>query len=781
MKQGWRMNKSNFPGSMSRLLAAVALACCGTNAVAAEVEAQHWQLIDRYCSECHNLDDFSGGLAFDLLSPESVHEDVAVWEKVIRKLKAGMMPPPENPRPEQSQLLALAENLEHVIDTQAVENPMPGAPLLRRLNRTEYQNAIRDLLDLPINASELMPADDSSGGFDNVANVLSISPVLLEAYISSASKISRLAVGDMNAVAAATTYRSDGQSQAIQKDGLTLGTRGGLSVTHVFPLDAEYEITVGRGGANGAFALTPFGEGDPVEIAIDGERIALLQPEDRPTIRVPLSGGVHQVETAYLPMTPGLGVDDLHSVWATSTGIGTLVIRGPLEATGPGDTPSRRRIFICTPASAAEETGCAADIISNLATRAFRRPVDQPTLDILLQFYTDGRARGSFDTGIQYALSRVLVDPNFIFRFETERTDLPEGAVYAVDDYELASRLSFFLWSSIPDQRLLELAEQGKLADTTVLEAEVQRMLADPKAEALINNFATQWLSLRRLDTVNPVSLDFDNALRESMLKETQLLFGHVMREDASITDFLDADYSFIDERLARHYGLPGIRGSHFRKVELADASRRGLLGHASILTITSAPNRTSPVIRGTWVLENLLGTPPPAPPPGVETNLEVSVPGSSAVMSIREQLERHRADPSCASCHDMIDPLGFALENYDAIGMWRDKVAGVEVDTASRLWDGSELEGPDGLREALLARQDLFVETFIEKLMTYALGRTVEHFDMPAIRAITGRARAEDYRMSAIVQGIVESVAFRMRKKESEPQAAVALANSRN
>jgi len=775
MKQVWRMNKTNLPGSMSRLLCALLLAGGGTAVAAAEMAEQNWQLIERYCSECHNLDDFSGGLAFDLLSPDSIHKDVAVWEKVIRKLKAGMMPPPENPRPEERQLLALVENLEHAIDEQAGNEPRPGAPLLRRLNRTEYQNAIRDLLDLPINASELMPADDSSGGFDNVANVLSISPVLLEAYISAASKISRLAVGDMNAVASATTYRSDGQSQAIQNEGLTLGTRGGLNVTHVFPLDAEYEITVGRGGANGAFTLTPFGERDPVEIVIDGERIALLQPEDRGTIRVPLTGGVHEVETAYLPMTPGLGVDDLHSVWAASTGIGTLVIRGPLDPVGPGDTPSRQKIFICSPASGAEEAGCAEQIISNLALRAYRRPVDQANLDILMEFYRDGREKGSFDTGIQYALSRLLVDPNFIFRFEAERDDLPTGGVYAVDDYELASRLSFFLWSSIPDERLLELAGQGRLSDAAMLRAEVQRMLADPKAESLVSNFATQWLSLRRLETVNPVSLDFDNALRVSMLKETQLLFRHVLREDASITDLLDADYTFVDERLARHYGLPGIRGSHFRKVDLSGEARRGLLGHASILTITSAPNRTSPVIRGTWVLEHLLGTPPPAPPAGVETNLEVSVPGGAAVMSIREQLERHRADPTCAACHDMIDPLGFALENYDAVGMWRNQVGGVAVDTTSRLWDGSQLTGPDGLREALLARQDLFVETFIEKLMTYALGRTVDHYDMPAIRSISASARAEDYRMGSIVQGIVESVAFRMRMKESEPQPAVA------
>lgn len=775
------MNKLSFPGKLSRLLGSVALALGGTAVAAAELEQQQWEVIEQYCTECHNLDDFSGGLAFELLDRELVHEDSTSWEAVIRKLKAGMMPPPGNPRPEEAQLHAVVANLEQAIDSHARAHPEPGAPLLRRLNRTEYQNAIRDLLDLPIDASEFMPADDSSAGFDNVANVLSISPVLLEAYISGASRISRLAVGDMETVASTTSYRGDGQSQALHKEGLALGTRGGVSVEHVFPLDAEYEISVARSGANSAFTLTPFGEGDPVEVVIDGERVALLQAQDRGSIRVPLSGGVHQVEAAYLPMTPGLGVDDLHSVWASSTGINSLSIRGPLDASGPGDTASRRKIFSCRPVAPAEEQACAEQILRQLATRAYRKPVDQPSLDILLAFYEDGRAKGGFDTGIQYALARMLADPQFIFRFESEPPELPPGAIYEVDDYELASRLSFFIWSSIPDDRLLQLAEEGTLGEDDVLAAEVQRMLDDPKAAALIDNFAIQWLSLRRLDSANPVSVDFDNALRQAMLDETRQLFAHVLHEDASIIDFLDADYTFVNERLARHYGMQGIRGSHFRKVKLEGDRRRGLLGHASILTITSAPNRTSPVIRGTWVLENLLGTPPPSPPPGVETNLEVSVPGGAETLTIREQLERHRADPSCSACHDVIDPLGFALENFDAIGMWRNEAAGEPVNTKSMLWDGSELEGADGLREALLARKDLFVETFIEKLMTYALGRKVESFDMPAIRAVAAEAASADYRLGAIVQGIVDSVAFRMRTKEGADQPLTTVAAKDN
>ncbi|MGA0805847.1 MAG: DUF1592 domain-containing protein [Pseudohongiellaceae bacterium] len=770
------MNKPLLHRTLALLLGALALAGTVGSVQGQALDDKHWQLLQSYCTDCHNLDDYSGGFAFDLLAPDKVPVDAATWEKVIRKVKAGMMPPPENPRPEQDTLLALVEALEQLIDRAAAAAPEPGTPLLRRLNRTEYQNAIRDLLALPVDASALMPADDSSDGFDNVANVLSISPVLLEAYVSAASRISRLAVGDMETVAAATTYRSDGQSQALQKDGLTLGTRGGVSAEHVFPLDAEYEITVGRSGVNSAFALTPYGQNDPVEVSIDGARVALLQPGDAATLRLAVPGGLHRVEAALLPLTPGQGVDDLHSVWAASTGVTTLAIRGPLDATGPGDTASRRRIFSCRPQSSDTETACAEQIMQELATRAYRRPVAQGDLALLLGFYHEGHAKGGFDTGIQYALARILVDPNFIFRFEEERADLAPGTLYAVDDYELASRLSFFLWSSIPDDALLQLAAEARLSEPEVLATEVRRMLADPKAEALVDNFATQWLQLRRLEASNPVSPDFDNALRESMFKETQQLFRSILREDASIIDLIAANYSYVDERLARHYGLPGIRGSHFRKVQLPTTARRGLLGHASILTLTSAPNRTSPVIRGTWVLENLLGTPTPAPPPGVETNLEVSVAGSAA-QTVRAQLERHRNNPSCAACHDVIDPLGFALESFDAIGKWRDSDSGQPVDTAARLWDGSELEGAASLHAALLARQDLFVETFIDKMMTYALGRGVEHFDMPAIRAITRRAEADGYRMSSVIQGIVESAAFRMRRSAGAAPETVAQA----
>lgn len=753
---------------MNRLCLVLLLSC---NSLAA---APDFALVDDYCSDCHNMQDFSGSLAFELVEREHPPEDAEVWEQVIRKLKSGMMPPPGNERPSETQLHSFVAALEDNLDTQARADPNPGSSLLRRMNRTEYNNAVRDLLDLQVDTTGLMPADDSSAGFDNVANVLSISPVLLEAYVSTASKVSRLAVGDMDTVASTTAYRPDGQSQALQKDGLTLGTRGGVVAQHVFELDAEYEISIGRSGGASAFSLTPFGTEDPVELVVDGERVALLQPGERGNIRLALPAGLHRIEAAYLPRSSGLGVDDLHTEWANSTAITNLSIRGPLAPTGRGDTASRQRIFSCYPQSLAQEAPCAEEILRSLATRAFRRPVDEASLAVLHDFYRKGREGGDFDTGIQYALARLLVDPRFIFRLEAEPVGLAAGTVYQVDDFELASRLSFFLWSSIPDDALLALAAGAQLSTEGELRAQVARMLDDPRAAALVDNFASQWLSLNKLAGVNPIAPQFDNALREAMLQETRLLFAEVLQQDASIITFLNADYSFINERLARHYGLSGIRGSHFRKVQLPTGQRRGILGHASILTLTSAPNRTSPVIRGTWVMENLLAAAPPAPPPGVETNLEVSVPGATA-LSIRTQLERHRADPACSSCHNFIDPLGFALENFDAIGMWRSESGGEAVDSASRLWDGTEMSGPQGLYEALLERRELFVEAFVEKMLTYALGRRVEYFDMPTVREIVSKAEAADYRLSAIVQGIVESQAFAARQVEGNAQVELA------
>jgi len=737
--------------------------------------ADHWALLDRYCVSCHNDAERAGELAFDRLDPAELHTDAAIWETAIRKLRGQLMPPPGEPRPAAANIEVFVRWLEDSLDAAAHAAPNPGAPVLRRLNRAEYANAVRDLIELPVDAATLLPGDDSSDGFDNIGSALSVSPALLQSYVSAAAKLSRLAVGDPGASAAIATYRAPrGLQQGAHIDGQPLGTRGGLRVRHVFPLDAEYEIRVGRSGIG--FGLEPVGGDDDVEITIDGERVALLPRTGPRGVTVAVTAGPHMLGAALVRRRDAEGVDDLFAVHAGSIGVTNVAVVGPLRAGGSGDTPSRRRIFVCSPASPAVEPECAAEILRGLAARAYRRPIaeDDAALATLLEFYGAGRAAGSFEAGIQQALARLLVDPEFIFRFETEPADLPAGAIYRVSDVELASRLSFFLWSSIPDEPLLAAAAAGELSEPTVLDREVRRMLADPKADALIANFASQWLQLRQLDTVAPTSTEFDGNLRQAMRKETELLFASVLHEDRSVVDLLDADYTFVDERLARHYGIPNVRGSHFRRIELPAAQRRGLLGHGSILTVTSAPNRTSPVKRGQWVLQNLLGTPAPPPPDNVETNLEETAP-AGATTTMRERLERHMADPGCAACHRLLDPLGFALENFDFIGKWRDAEGGRTVDAQGEFIDGSTLDGPTGLRRLLLERHELFVATFTEKLLTYALGRTLGPYDLPAVRTIVRDAAEHDYRFSAVVQGIVTSVPMQMKIKlpDAEPRLA--------
>ena len=647
---------------------------------------------------------------------------------------------------------------------------------LHRLNRAEYANAIRDLLALPVDARTLLPGDDSRDGFDNVASALSVSPAHMQAYVSAAAEISRLAVGDPTISPGITTYTAPrGLSQAEHLDGMPLGTRGGILVSHVFPLDAQYEISVRRAG--GGFGLPSVGGDDPVEVTMNGERVRLLGRGGPPRFVLPVEAGPHTLGAAVVRSSRPTGVDDLYSVHAGSPGVQAVSIIGPLKASGAGDTPSRRRIFICQPAQASDEERCATDILTALATRAFRRPVasSDPSLETLLEFYRTGSALGSFETGIQHALARVLVDPQFIFRFEREPPDRAEGEVYALEGFELASRLSFFLWSSIPDDALLKAAGDGRLADTAGLEGEVERMLADPKATALVENFASQWLGLRQLDTVSPISNEFDGNLRRSFRRETELLFESILREDRGIVDLIDADYTFVDERLARHYGMPNVRGSRFRRVALRDDARRGLLGHGSLLTVTSAPNRTSPVMRGAWIMENILGTPAPNPPPDVDTDLDTRAAEAGEPASMRAQLERHREDPACAGCHNMIDPIGFALENFDLIGKWRDADGGTTINASGDLWDGTALDGPAGLRAALLERRELFVTRATEKLMAYALGRTVEHYDMPAVRAIVREAADDDHRFARLIAGVVKSPAFRTKRKAGSGQQTAA------
>ena len=750
-------------------------------------------VIDRYCATCHNQRTRAGNLALDTLDATAAHRDADTWEKVIRKVRTGMMPPSGSPRPDRATLDALASSIETTIDRAARTAPNPGAPALHRLNRAEYANAVRDLLDLPIDAARLLPGDDSSGeGFDNMASTLSVSPALMQAYVTAAARISRLAVGDPTISAELTTYTPPrGMSQAGHREGMPLGTRGGLTVQHVFPLDAEYEIRIGRAGG-GLFGLQPVGGSDPVEVTLNGERVRVLDGTTRGPLRLKVPAGPQTIGVAVVRRSNARGVDDLYSELANVAGVTNLGINGPFNPTGPGDTPSRRKLLICNPSSpsalrrepsdngTAEESACARKILATLATRAFRRPVSEKdaAINTLMEFFESGRKLRGFETGIQYALARVLVDPQFIYRFERVPSasakasagqagaSAKAGAAYRISDLELASRLSFFLWSSIPDDELLRVAASGRLDDPAVLEQQTRRMLADSRSNALIDNLAGQWLMLRLLDDVSPGTREFDGGLRYAFHRETELLFETIAREDRSILDLIDADYTFVDERLARHYGIPNVRGSRFRRVTLPGGARRGLLGHGSFLTATSASNRTSPVKRGKWVLENLLGAPVPLPPPGVETNLTETDNGAPPT-SVRQRLERHRANPNCASCHAVMDPVGFSLEPFDLIGKWRDTDGGAAVNATGRLADGTALDGPASLRRALLDRRDAVAATATEKLLTYALGRRVEYFDMPAVRAVVRDAARTEYRFSSLVTGIVKSVPFQMKRVE--------------
>jgi hypothetical protein len=723
------------------------------------------KVVEQYCATCHSDRVKAGGLSLAGLDIQQAGAQAVVWEKAVRKLRTGMMPPAGAPRPDRATLDRLAAHVEGVLDKAAASAPDPGVRVLHRLNRTEYANAVRDLLDLPIDPAALLPGDDSAEGFDNIASGLSVSPALMQAYVSAAAKISRLAVGDPTTSPGITTYPAPrGLSQADHREGQPLGTRGGIAVRHVFPLDAEYDFRVGRTGSG--FGLTAVGGDEQIEITLDGERLRLLGRDAR-DVRIKVPAGLHSVGVAVVRKANARGVDDLFSEYAMSVGISGVSISGPFAPTGPGDTPTRRRIFVCKPESGIDEERCARRILSRLATRAFRRPVAEgdPAIDTLLGFYKSGHELRGFEAGIQYALARLLVDPQFIFRFEREPANLPAGAVYRVSDLELASRLSFFLWSSLPDEQLLTVAASGRLKDRTVLEQQTRRMLADQRAHAIVDNLAGQWLLLRDLDNASPASRDFDGNLRYAFKRETELLFESILEEDRSILDLLRADYTFLDERLARHYGVPNVRGSRFRRVTVTDDARRGLLGHGSVLTATSVGNRTSPVKRGKWILENLLGAPVPSPPPGVEVNLEPSKTGD-APTSLRQRMERHRASAACASCHAVMDPIGFSLENFDLAGKWRDTDGGVPVIASGRLADGTAIDGPAGLRQALLGRQEAFAATATERLLTYALGRKVEYFDMPAVRGVLQAAARQDYRFSAMVVGVVQSAPFQMRKK---------------
>ena len=795
------------------------------------VVSQHQALVQQYCVTCHSQRLKTGGLVLDPAALASPSTNIELWEKVTRKLRSVWMPPPDSPRPANTALDGFTGWLEGELDRIAAQSPNPGRPMLHRLNRSEYANAVRDILQLDVDPALLLPPDDSAFGFDNVSDVLGVSPSLQERYLTAASTISALAVGDTRMRPGGETYRiAQDLSQDQNIDGLPLGTLGGTRVRHIFPLDGEYDIQTKlyRTNLNMVRGLQ---YPHDFEIAIDGKTVhratiggnadlaAMFEKptdtgddvERRMRAKVKVSAGAHDVTVAFVGnmavkdavrLQPFLRSSADNFDWAGHPHIQTVAITGPFNATGVGDTPSRRAIFTCglagpprvagvlsgtrpanappvgqvPPVAAAvskADLACARQILSRLARRAYRRPVTDAELRPLLAFYEEGRKEGSFDRGIQRGLERILASPLFIFRVEQDPASLAPGTPHRLTDVEVASRLSFFLWSSVPDDTLLLRAERGTLQQPAALDAQITRMLADRKSSALVSNFAGQWLQLRNVKSVQPntnLFPDFDDNLRRSMRRETELLFESIVREDRSVLDLLRADYTYLDERLARHYGIPNIYGSQFRRVAVTDDQRRGLLGHASILAVTSHAERTSPVLRGKWVLENLLGLIVPPPPEDVPPLVTKE---SEAPKTLRAQMEAHRATPVCASCHKLMDPIGFALENFDAIGTWRTKEPAGPIDASGQLADGSKVDGVVALRNAILARPDVFVTTMTEKMFVYALGRGIEAYDRPAIRQIVRDAARDNYRFSSLVRGIVRSPAFQMRTKPADAAPA--------
>ena len=762
------------------LAAAAVAVLIGGDALPFRAAGAKNEILDGYCVGCHNDAELAGGVSFESVGTERLPGDTDVWEAVVRKLRTGLMPPLGEPRPERAVLDAFAASLESELDAAWALAPNPGIRPLARLNRTEYANAIRDLLAYDAAAvASALPPDAASAGFDNMADALAVSPTLLEGYATAAMQISRRAVGDRTMGHGETRYTAvPGAAQRAPIDGLPLGTRGGLGVVHNFPLDAEYELVVSAAipaaGWNNPTAALVYCDGPSIDVTFNGAAVAVERNARRLRLRVP--AGPQRVTVALVDEQRCAGVKEMYQgEVAVGGAVQALTIVGPFDATGPGDTPSRREIFVCRPSSAAEEGPCAERILSRLATRAYRRPVSAGSAELaeLLRFYAAGReGNGDFEVGIQYALSRLLVDPRFLYRFEREPDALDPGAVYPIDGFELASRLSFFLWSSIPDDELLELAADGRLADARVLADQVDRMLADARSAALVENFASQWLLLRELDAVVPQDPAFDDGLRAAMRRETEMLFADLVREPRSVLTLLDADYTYLNERLAEHYGVDGIRGSRMRRVDWpAGSPRRGLLGHGSVLTATSAPNRTSPVVRGQWLMQSLLGAKVPSPPPGAEADLSAEASESEGLVgdTVRERLELHRANPTCASCHAIMDPLGLTLENFDLLGRWRDSEDGHTIDASAQMVDGTALRGPRDLREALLARSGVFVATLTERLMTYALGRELQSHDMPVVRSVVRAAAEDDHTFRALVQAIVASDSFRKRVKAGD------------
>jgi hypothetical protein len=732
--------------------------------------------INQYCAACHNSRARMAGLVLDPAQVSRAGENAETWEKVVRKLRAGAMPPPGSARPDAATYATMISSLESTLDRAAAARPNAGQlPLLRRLTRTEYQNAIRDLLALDSLPKEmdyamLLPADSATSGFDNIADLLFVSPATMERYLETARKISRLAIGDPTAPVLVNIHQmSDELSQDARVEELPMGTRGGLAIRSHFPVDGEYLVEVELSGSRSAE--------QQLEVAIDDAQVALMRTDRLVPLRLPIKAGPRSLSVTFLQRNDALPEATLlprMRSTGTQVAINKVTIRGPFAASGPGDTPSRRRVMICRPANSTEETACARRIFADLARRAYRRPVVDADLADLMPFFTEGRKEADFDRGIQRGIERLLVSPQFLFRIEREPAGIARNTAFPVSTLELASRLSFFLWSSIPDDELLSAATTGTLKNPDVLEKQVRRMLADPRSESLITNFAAQWLFLGDVALKEPDPLlfrHFDDSLRGAMVRETELFLDSVLRSKQShqsVLRLLDADYTFLNERLAEHYGIPNVRGSDFRRVALpAGSFRGGLLGQGSILTLTSYPTRTSPVLRGKYVLENLLASPPPPPPADVPA-LNTSGEKRGETLTLRDAMVQHRANPACSGCHSAMDPIGFAMESFDAVGRYRDRDAGKAIDSSGVLPGGVAFDGVAGLKKVLLSQPESFVGAFTEKLMMYAVGRNVQYYDMPAVRKIVRDAAKENYTFESLVLNLVKSAPFQMRQSHS-------------
>ena len=746
-----------------------------------------WGTWKIYCDTCHLGPKARAGVNLETLDLANLSSNGALWEKVLRKLRGREMPPPGAPRPDAATYETLVNAIENERDRLIDARPTPGRPTLHRLNRAEYANAIRDLLALEVDVSELLPSDDAGYGFDNIGDVLTVSPALLEKYLLAAGKISRAAVGDTTMPPAYQTYDIPHalKQDSRMSDAMPVGSRGGSLINHRFPVDGEYEISIGlqRGRAD---EILGTGRERKLDLRLDDERLELFaipatgrranintatgktDPEAGLRVRLPVKAGTHTIVATFEKDTvvqEGIIFRQrADAVQAHFEGVGSISIAGPFDVQGPGATPSRDKIFVCHPSAPTEEQACAEKILTSIAHRAYRRAIAADDLPQLMVLYKLGAGTGGFESGIRLALQKILVSPEFIFRAELDPANTAAGTVHRVSDIELASRLSFFLWSSIPDDELLAVAERGELSDPSMLERQVQRMLADPRSRALVQNFVGQWLFLRNIPKMQPditAFTYFDDNLRQALEKETQLVVESTVHDDRSIVDLLTTDYTFVNQRLAEHYGIEGIYGSEFRRISVTDPTRYGLLGHASIMAVTAYPNRTAPTIRGKWVLEQLLGTPPPPPPPNVPA---LKIDENQKVLTMRQRMEEHRVSPQCAVCHRIMDPIGFALDNFDGLGKWRVFEGEELIDPSGVLPDGTPFEGPVGLRDILVnKRRDVFVENFTERLLTYALGRGTEEYDLPVVRKIAREAAVKNHRWSAIILGIVKSKPFQM------------------